>query len=70
MDIIIICSTHRSSGDPTLMTMGGDVALAGSAGEAPVPAALALGMERVNGSRGLAALELAWEGRGWVYDRR
>lgn len=49
------------------MTIGGDVALAGSAGD---PAAAALGMERVNGSRGLAALELAQEGKGWVYERR
>ena len=52
------------------MTMGGDVALAGSAGDAPVPAAAALEMERVNGSRGLAALELTREGRGWVYERQ
>lgn len=42
--------------------------LAGSAGDAPAPAAAALGMERVSGSRGLATLELAREGRGWVYE--
>jgi hypothetical protein len=51
------------------MMIGGDVALAGSASDSPTTAA-ALGMERENGSRGLAALELAREGRGWVYERR
>ena len=50
--------THRSKGDPTLTTIGGEVALGDSGGPA------ALGMDRLNGSRGLAALELAREGRG------
>ena len=59
-------STHRSSGDPTLMITGGDMVLAGSSAGNPAAAAAAvpLGMERLNGSRGLAALELAREGRG------
>ena len=54
------------------MITGGDVVLAGSSAGNPTAAAAAvpLGMERLNGSRGLAVLELAREGRGWVYDRR
>lgn len=48
------------------MITGGDMILAGSSAGNPAAtaAAVPLGMERLNGSRGLAALEPAREGRG------